>query len=156
MNEKYIFSVDKLYWRVGVNVRGIKTVKCFNYEKNGGKQEALKKAVKWRNDILRRNGLLDRLKYKKSPTYYRLNSVNPCIGVRITTNVTCGKKRIHWTARYSIDEVAHKRSFSIAEYGYERAFHLACEVRYKYCGPIRMLSTFKYKPTVPFIKSYPS
>lgn len=150
---KYILQ-EKTTWRVKIAIGKNKTiVKRFNIEYYGGLKKSLQKAIDYRNEILRRYGLLDRLKYEKSPDYYKANKKLACIGVYFSITQQTNGLFTNWTARYSENNAERKKHFSINKYGYEQAFLKACKIRYQHCGPIRVLNKelLPCKPSVPFI-----
>jgi len=49
---KYIINIDDLYWRVAVSAKGIRKVKCFRFNKLGGKRKAMECAKAWRDKWL--------------------------------------------------------------------------------------------------------
>ena len=152
--EKYIIKVENA-WRVRIrfNYEYIDKTKQFNFDKHGGEKEALKKAIKYRDGLLKKHNLLDRLNYNKSPDFLKSNNNNPCIGkyfnVRHQSNGLVG----YWIARYQIDHKQGKKAFSVNVHGYEGAFLKACKIRYEWCGKIRVINKelLPCKPNVPFI-----
>jgi hypothetical protein len=108
----------------------------------------LKKAIRWRNEQLKKHGLMDRLKFDKSPDYFKPKKRHPIIGVYI--GKATGR---NWVAIAGPNE--QKRSFSIHHYGNQKAFKLACRARYDYAGPLRVINAkaMPCKPGVPFILS---
>lgn len=149
---KYISQVNNSY-RVRFNRNKIIICcKYFGIGKYANKQEALKAAIKYRDRELKRHGLLHRLKYTKTPDEYRANKKLACIGVYFTTKVHAYGICSNWTARTMNNGVEVKRHFSINKYGYEKAFQMACKVRHKHSGPIRVISPklLPEKPKVPY------
>lgn len=138
-NPKYIIQVDKKYWRVKIRLDKETANKCFNFDKYGGKGEAQIAAILWRNKVLKKHDLLDRLNYEKSPNFFHNYGTNPIIGVALNYNYQCNKYVYNWTVRYSNNGKEYKKHFSVNKYGTEKAFKKACEVRFKYCGKLRVL-----------------
>lgn len=146
---KYILLIDDKYYRVKIRVNKSILNKCFYFVKYGGKKKALDAAIKWRNVLLKKFGLEDRLNYKKSPDYFRQNKTNAIIGVY----KTCTDGRYSWTAHVCNGT---KRHFSIKVYGNKEAFIMACKVRYQYHGTLRVINKklMPCKPTVPYKLTY--
>ncbi len=153
-NRKYIIDIDNIYWRASIRIGVDRISKCFNFNKWGGKLEALNGARDWRDKLLIKHGLTDRIGTKQKVNIFRKHAKTPFIGVYNTVHRRDGNRYINWTARYSIDKQETKRHFSIFKYGYDEAFQMACEVRYQYCGEIIMTMPFHLKPKVPFVRRY--
>lgn len=134
---KYIGDYGN-HWRVKIRTSPDHRITIqFNFEKYGGKQKALKAALICRQMTLKTLGVLSRLDFDKSPDLYAHNSkTNPIIGVYQTQTSTSS----FWTTRYSLDGVEFKRHFSIAKYGNETAFLLACKTRFNYVGRLYIIN----------------
>lgn len=131
---KYIEELE-IAWRVKIRFGKKQITKHFNYEKLNGKDLALEAAIKWRNNELKKRNLIERLNYIKSPDFYReIEDVpHPCIGIYMTVS----KGNWNWTARYGNEK---KKHFSIDKYGMNKAFRMACEIRYKHAGRIVVIN----------------
>jgi hypothetical protein len=144
---KYISLSGQYSWRVKVAVYKECFTEYFCFANYGGMDKALDAALMWRDAFLKQHGLLDRLKYEKSPDYFTSN-VKPIIGVFISRNNT----GINWTARYMINSQEYRKHFSINKYGNENAFQKACKIRYEQCGKLRVTdqSLVPCLPKVPY------
>jgi len=151
MNTKYILRVDNKYWRVKVRVGQEYYNRCFAFIKYGDEETALKQAVTWRDRILKKYGLIDRLMYKKSPHRFKNHPFGPVIGVYLNYNPSTD--RWNWIARYSVNEKEVKKYFSVSKYGSHDAFRMACKTRYKHVGKLIVVQPdlMPCKPTVPFV-----
>lgn len=150
---KYIIR-EKTAWHIKIRLPD-KTIynKRINIIKYGGVKNSLKVAVDWRDEILKKYKLLDRLCFKKSPDFFKTNKQLVCIGVYFSIHHQKNGPTSSWIARCRIKNKEIKKHFSIKKYGYEKAFLKACEIRYQHCGPIRVLNKklLPCKPSVPFI-----
>lgn len=127
--QKYIIR-QKRYWHVRIRITyDDKVTKCFNFDKHDGVKNALAYAVIWRNQVLKKHGLLERLNSVYSPDYFARRS-NRIIGIHRNGN--------NWVARYSVKGKEFKKGFSINKYGDKGAYIKACSVRRKHCGKLRL------------------
>ena len=134
---KYIGLYDN-HWRVRIKVRDKPSINIiFNFNRYGGKKNALILARKCRNDTLKKLNQLFRLNYIKSPDIYAdERKINPIIGVYMTFTQT----GVNWTARCSIKGEEIKKHFSINKYGEKTAFLKACGVRFKHSGKLFIIN----------------
>ena len=134
---KYILNCDN-YWYVKIRIGDKYERKIFNFTKYHGKRRALKKALEYRDNILKKYGLFNRLKYKKAPDKFRQKKELAVIGVYLTNHLNHnGTKTLYnWTVRYSINEKEVKRHFSVFKYGFKKAFQMACQLRYANSGEL--------------------
>ncbi len=146
--EKYITETDTNY-RVRIRTNKGRIVKGYSFGKWGGKDRAFILAVQWRDKTLKKHGLMDRLKYIKSPDLFTSGSkVNPIIGVYKTYI----GDRSNWTARVHIDCKEIKRHFAVKKFGNRSAFLEACRVRFKHCGKLIVINreALPCVPNVPY------
>jgi hypothetical protein len=146
---KYIGRYDN-YFRVRIRINKKEFCnKWFNINDHGGVRKTLSKAIEYRDISLKKHKLLYRLNYEKSPDESTSNGKTICIGISFTYTKQKNGPFSNWTARYLNEK---KRTFSVNKYGYEQAFLMACKVRYKHCGPIKVLNkkALPCKPTVPY------
>jgi len=147
MNRKYILTTDQGY-RVKVRTPYAAVSASFSVKKYGSEEQALKAAVAWRDNLLAKHQITERLNSDHSPHYSTTVGNNPIIGVhlaRATGNYA-------WIAKYGKGKGEKKRSFSCAKYGSKGAFLKACETRYEYAGTLHVIDKdlMPCKPTVPY------
>lgn len=143
---KYIRQVSDISLRVKITVKNEIICKIFLFDNFGGKQQTLKFAIKWRDNILKKNNLLDRLKTRRSCNMLT-NNITPLIGVFDAQN----NGYPIWVASYSKNGVTLKKRFSILKHGNCKAFNLACEYRYNNCGLLRV----NREDLLPCLPNYP-
>lgn len=147
-SEKYITETDTNY-RVRIRINKGRLVKCYSFDKWGGKDRAFLLAVQWRDKTLKKYGLTDRLKYIKSPDLFTNGSkINPIIGVYETQ--TSGN--FNWTARVKLNGEEIKRHFSVRKFGNRSAFLEACQIRFKTYGKLIVINraALPCMPNVPY------
>lgn len=151
-NEKYIIELGD-HWRVAVKTPDGRKVKCYSFNKWGGKSASFTLALKWRDEILKKYDLTDRLKYLKSPDLFTCGSkIHPIIGVYQTCSNQNTKPTFNWCANIQRDKTVTKRHFSINKYGNKTAFLMACRARFKNSGKLVVINpdVLPCKPDVPF------
>jgi hypothetical protein len=106
--------------------------KFFSDASHGGKDKALKKAIKYRNDLEKELG---KPRTDRIVVVSNARNSTGVIGVQRTTKVTRGKEgesvsgsvyEVTWSPE---PNVLRKTSFSIEKYGEEEAFRKACQLR---------------------------
>lgn len=97
---KYI-AIGKNYWRVKIKQGKYRYTKHFSFEKCGGKQQALDKAIEDRDRVLKERGMLQYLKFERAPNLLRTTISNdqPIIGVYKTFNYTKERTLKHRNTR---------------------------------------------------------
>jgi hypothetical protein len=118
-------------WVVTLQRKGAVIVKRFSDGMYGGKREALKAAVEYRDSFLARDKPFDHQVWIRSRL--RKNNKSGIPGVRrheVVDNPNTGKVRVFWSATWTNEHGAtRQRKFSVALYGEEEAKVLAIAER---------------------------
>lgn len=153
--EKYIDHHKKGSWRVKIKIGGKYVQKFFGFKKFGNQENALKAAIEYRNEVLKKHDLSHRLSQENKFQTHSLRSKKPMIiGVRFIHNkYNKIGGTTYWIAEYSENGKKYKRHFSIQKYGFQEAFLMACKVRYEHCGKLSIYNKDKLpcEPDVPYI-----
>lgn len=85
--------------------------------------------------------IVDNIHNSQNRRKYKTNS-SGVTGVSITDN---GGNRSYWTAQWMDSNGKHiRRRFSIADYGYDLAFEMACKVRHQAIEHLNIYGSMKY------------
>jgi len=136
-------------WFVRIRTNEGRKVKCFSFNKWGGKCAAFLLALKWRNEMLTKYDLWERINFEKSPDIFAgAEKVQPIIGVYQTNS----SGNINWCAHFQINHLVTKRHFSINKYGDKTAFLKACKIRFKNSGKLIVINrdALPCRPDVPY------
>jgi hypothetical protein len=118
-------------WRVFVTRNNVAKTKRFNDEKYGGKEEALKAAIRYRDEFLAKTDHLAHQIWLR--TILRRNNTSGIPGVARYSAMSNGNPNIRLVYWYAIwtDErgVSRRRQFSVLHYGEEEAKRLAIAER---------------------------
>lgn len=133
--------------------------KLFNKNKYGGINKAKQAAMTWRDKILKQNkqlGLLDAYHLRRVPGKNYSNVTNRAAAIGVFLDVSeKGNGEIYygWTARYMKDGKQRNKYFSVNKYGDDKAFKMACLIRFENCGILYVhdKNFLPCKPPVPYI-----
>jgi len=118
-------------WRVHIQRRNRVVIRYFSDNRYGGKQAAIKAALRYRDALLkdsreRRDNLWRRNRKRR-------NNTSGIVGVG--RYISCDRKgnrvreRIYWHAFWDGSDGRRQRKFSVNRYGERRARELACRAR---------------------------
>lgn len=121
-------------WRVSLRRHGKALVRNFPDKKHGGKRKALKLAQEHRDKLLKKHRPMTRVEFANT---LRRNNTSGVPGVCLVTTkyrLANGAERqiLYWEAIWPTSPGEHvTKRFSVATYGNEGAFNMACKARRK-------------------------
>jgi len=116
----------------------------------GSKTKALKAAIQFRDNYLKKIGKLHLTnKFTNSKRFRHTLNVSGVLGVQLATKEVNSHIYESWTAYGMINNVGRRKSFSINKYGYVDAFIKACNARYEICGTLSVFCNIKDLPASP-------
>lgn len=125
-----------LGWNVRVYVDSAPVEpKLFSDGVYGGKRKALAAARKYRDRIVRKYKVVPISRRKQHYHVRDARNASGYVGVTLQRTRRSGRTVSYsWIASFMKNGKQHKQSFSIREYGYERAFRNAVRCRYENTG----------------------
>jgi hypothetical protein len=119
-------------WRVSLRRRGRRLVKNFPDKKFGGAHQALKFAMRYRDQLLAQYPPLSQAEFAQASRRNNTSGVTGASLVSSRHRLRSGEERrsFYWEAIWPTSPGQHiNKRFSISTHGYDSAFELACQAR---------------------------
>lgn len=118
-------------WRVSLRRKGQPLVRNFPDLRHGGKRKALEAAKAYRDELLQRYPPLSRVEFAETKRRNNKSGVTGVCLVDCKYYLKSGRKRVlsYWEAIWPTATGHCNKRFSIARYGDQGAFQMACRAR---------------------------
>ena len=108
-------------------------------------EKTFNKAIRYRNDYLKKNNLLHLLKQKDQRSVVNSNNKSGINGVSRQKRYKYGYVHHYWVAQWCIKGIVRNQAFNVDTYGEKGAFLWALDKRYRMKGPIMIVDKKKRK-----------
>ena len=108
-------------------------------------EKTFNKAIRYRNQYLKKNNLLHLLKQKDQKSIINSNNKSGINGITRQKRYKYGYVHHYWVAQWCIKGKVRNQAFNVDTYGEKGAFLWALDKRYRMKGPIMIVDKNKRK-----------